>query len=69
MKKPNSLQIDILPDGTVRVETGAFEGAIHMTAARFLTWYQQELGGECEITQHGHEHTHTHNGTTIKHSH
>lgn len=61
----NSLEITILPDGRIKIETGNFAGAAHTSAERFLQTLIAELGstvdervslGHVHHTHHDHEH-------------
>jgi hypothetical protein len=73
MSKPNTLKVTILPDGTVKTETGAFAGASHATAEAMLRELASELGGETTRKRlphtHAHEHAHEHEHAGIKHKH
>jgi len=65
MSEKNDIEVTILPDGSVRVVTGKFDGAAHMSADAFVLWVQRELGGESRVQRghhhhHGHEHDHDH---------
>ena len=59
----------ILPDGTIKSETGQISGANHSNAEGFFELLKGRLGGE-EVREsrgqqnhdHGHSHTHEHEG-------
>ena len=40
----NAIDVTILPDGRVKVETGDMQGALHTSAGQFLQVLMQELG-------------------------
>ena len=76
----NDLDIEILPNGTVRVTTGAFAGAAHMAADAMVRELQREFGGDVKIVRgkthahghshdHDHDHEHTHEGHAHPHTH
>jgi hypothetical protein len=69
---PNTLDVVILPDGRIRIETGSFAGASHTSANAFLAALVKELGVSIErreplahthAHEHAHEHEHQHAGT------
>lgn len=60
---PNTLDVTILPDGRVRLETGSFAGAQHTSAEKYLQALLKELGVSVEqkvSTGHVHHHAHHH---------
>lgn len=76
----NALEIVILPDGRVRIETGSFAGAAHAQAEGFLAALLGELGVAVEersnvghthahAHEHAHEHGHGHHHLTAGHGH
>jgi len=61
----NSLELCFLPDGRIRIDTGDFSGAAHVTADKFLLELQRELGATLESRTplarnavHVHDHAH-----------
>ena len=58
-KTNNEINVTILEDGTVRIETGAFEGAKHAAAEALLRHIGSELG-ETRRTRKPHTHTRAH---------
>lgn len=58
----NDITVTILPDGTVRVETGSIDGPVHMAADKLLAWLADQLGGPTGEVRRlaGHVHTHGH---------
>lgn len=56
----NEFEFEILEDGMVKVTTGKFDAAVHMSADAFLAWSQKELGGEVKVAKGAHSHTHSH---------
>ena len=57
-----TIEVEILPDGTVKAETGDMGGATHKQADDFLALVQKMLGGPVEETKarQGHHHFHAH---------
>ena len=65
-KLPGTLDVVILPDNRIRVDTGSFAGATHTSAAMFLQALAKELGVTVESsTPLGHGHTHEHEADHI----
>lgn len=64
------IDVRVLADGTVRVETGDMSGVAHKSADDFLKLMATLLGGDVEIikAEHGHQHEHEH-GSTGHHHH
>lgn len=62
----DKMEITILEDGTIKVETGRISGANHMSAETFLAQTIKEAGGVHErksrpgAHHHHHEHGHGH---------
>jgi hypothetical protein len=62
----SELDITILEDGTVKIETGSVGGPEHMAAEKMLVWITEQLGGEAvreklvQSHHHHHEHNHSH---------
>ena len=56
----NDMDITILEDGTVRVQTGEVGGPEHLVAEKMLAWLAKELGGESTRVRRGHTHHHHH---------
>lgn len=51
---PDKIKISILPDGTIKVETGKISGANHLGAEQFLREMSKLAGGEVTIkSKHG----------------
>jgi len=71
----NEIEITVLPDGRVRIETGSIGGPEHMAAGKMLAWLEAELGGEVvherteKVHHHDpdHEHEHEHEHDLLKH--
>ena len=53
-------KVTILEDGTLRVETGEFGGAQHMTAEKFMQFLAEEMGGNVQRVRRNKAHTHAH---------
>ena len=58
--KDDTLIIDILEDGTIRVETDQISPANHLNADQFLKFLAELAGGEVVKTKNRHAHTHHH---------
>jgi hypothetical protein len=64
----DKIQVTILPDGTIKMETNKISGPNHLSAEKFVKAVNELAGGETTATrkvgamhQHVHnEHTHTH---------
>ena len=61
----DTLQVDILPDGTIKTTTDQVSGPNHQTAEQFLAMVAKLSGGETTRTKrkqahaHAHQHEHT----------
>lgn len=66
----NTLEITILPDGRIKIETGSFAGPSHASAEAAIPAIAQALGVTVADVKkrivHGHTHNHTHEHSTIK---
>jgi hypothetical protein len=64
----DEIKIEILEDGTIRVETDAVSPANHVNAEAFVKFLADLAGGKSTRTRrghhHGHGHTHTHEEET-----
>ena len=61
------MDISILEDGTIRIETDKVSGANHANAEQFFKLLAQNAGGESSRARKaGHTHTHTHEGAQVK---
>lgn len=68
----DTIEIEILPDGTIKVLTDGISQPNHLSADRFLAEMAKLTGGEVKIekrTGHAHTHSHTHGQKTVTHSH
>ncbi len=66
MPKDDTIQIEILPDGTIKCTTDKISAANHLSADKFMDFLARLMGGETTITRrtksvhvHAHEHTET----------
>jgi len=62
----DTLQIEILADGTIKTTTDPISPANHQSAEAFLQGVTKLAGGTMSRTKrhgHGHVHTHTHEHT------
>ncbi len=71
MEAVNEIRMKILADGTVSVNTDAFEEEVHQQAEELINETFELLGGERNVVEkkdkHGHTHTH-HHGHTHSHN-
>lgn len=73
MQNTDTMQIEVLPDGTIKTTTDGVSGANHANAEEFLRFVARMAGGESTRTRrtdvhaHTHSHTHTHDGVTHTH--
>ena len=62
--KDDVLNIEILPDGTIKLTTDAVSGANHKSADELLAFVAKLAGGERTVSKrkeaHGHAHEHGH---------
>lgn len=56
----SEIDITILEDGTVKIETGSVGGPEHMAAEKMLVWISEQLGGETTRVKLAHSHNHDH---------
>lgn len=58
----DTIAIEILPDGTIKVTTNTISPANHMSADQFLREIERLTGGETTKSKnrHGHIHAHIH---------
>ena len=71
MEAINQIRMKVLPDGTVSINTDAFEEEVHAQADELVNTTIKALGGEVKIIERknpDHQHFHTH-GNWISHSH
>ena len=54
------IEVNLLADGRVKIETGDMSGPIHSVADKFLDELQKLLGGPVEASKAKHAHSHTH---------
>jgi hypothetical protein len=59
--KTDSIKIEVLADGTLKVTTDKVSAANHMNADQFLKHMARLAGGETTITRNPHAHGHVHN--------
>lgn len=65
----DTIEIEILDDGTIKMLTGRISGANHMSAEAFVNSVATEAGGRQTRNRRGlHSHTHSH-GHNHEHSH
>jgi hypothetical protein len=62
MQAINEIRMKILKDGTVSIDTDAFEEEVHQQAEELIKETCEALGGERQVveTKRDHQHTHTH---------
>lgn len=56
----DTIQITVLKDGRVKVETDTISQDNHVSAERFLQMMEELLGGESETEEKRTHHEHTH---------
>lgn len=68
----NTLEITVLADGRIKIETGDFAGPTHASAEACIPAIAQALGVTIQdvkrriVHGHVHGHTHTHTHSTVK---
>ena len=60
----DSIQIEILPDGTVKVTTDGVSAPNHLSAEQFLRAMSRMLGGDVNKVKRPQVHQHTHHHVT-----
>ena len=62
MASDDTLDIEILKDGTVKVTTPKISAANHKSADEFIAFLARECGGavDKQKNRHGHVHAHSH---------
>lgn len=67
---PDTMQIEILEDGTISVSTDKISAQNHVSADEFLSQVEELAGGERVVTKKKNKfaHVHTHNHGVV-HSH
>lgn len=63
----DTMKFQILPDGTIKVETDQVSEANHMNAESFLQFLAEIAGGETTRTRKTETHSHTHTHVTEGH--
>jgi hypothetical protein len=56
----DKMEIEIMPDGMIKVSTDAVSAANHMSAEQFLREVARLTGGTTTRTRRGHSHGHAH---------
>jgi hypothetical protein len=57
------IDIEILPDGSIKVSTDKVSASNHMNAEKFLQFMAELAGGTTQRTRKAHAHTHSHKNT------
>lgn len=67
--KGDTIEVEILDDGTVKLTTGTVGAANHRSADELLSFLARELGGSVQREKRGrgHHHTHAHGKATHRH--
>ncbi len=60
----DQIQIEILPDGTVKVTTDSVSAPNHLSAEQFLREMSRMLGGDVSKVKRSQVHQHTHHHVT-----
>lgn len=67
----NEIEVEILPNGTVKILTGRFAGAVHASAEAMMRAIAEDLGGtttrERRAAHQHHDHDHDHADTSGGH--
>lgn len=67
----DTINVEILPDGTIKVETGVVSQANHLNGESFLREMAKLTGGEVTVRHkhgaHSHAHTHSHGNEAHQH--
>ena len=65
----NEIQIEILPDGRVKIITDDVSGPNHRAADELMKFLGTLLGGDVVVEKrpHAHAHQHAHTGASHKH--
>lgn len=61
----DSMEIEVLADGTVKVTTDPISPANHMSCEQFLAFMARNLGGEVTTTRRRESHRHVHRGVEV----
>lgn len=71
MKKPDAIEIEVLPDGTIKIMTDKISQANHVSAEKFLEEVARLTDGATarERRSVGHVHAHDHAHDHHHHSH
>ena len=64
--KEDTLEIEILADGTIKVTTDSISPANHLSADQFLKFLADMTGGETTKTKNRRGHTHHHEHEHVK---
>jgi len=56
----DKIDVEILDDGKVKVETGPISGPNHMNAEKMMRFLREELGPETSKVRKAHHHHHVH---------
>ncbi len=56
----NKMKITILKDGSIKVENGSFDPAVHMEAEALNAEIERLAGGDTTVESTGHDHAHGH---------
>ena len=54
------MQVEILKDGSIKVETDKVSSGNHMSAEAFIRFISEQAGGKTTRVAKGHRHTHEH---------
>jgi hypothetical protein len=66
MPNDDVLDLEILPDGTIRVTTPKISAANHKSADEFLALLAKECGGPVTRTKRAYGHVHQHDHEHLK---
>lgn len=66
MPQDDTLDLEVLSDGTIKVTTPHISAANHRSADEFMTFLARECGGEVTKTRRKQGHTHAHDHEHVK---
>ena len=67
MLKQDTMQIEILEDGTIKISTDKVSMPNHVNADQFLQHVARQIGGASDRVRKGAVHVHQHDGITHSH--
>jgi len=65
----DSIQFEVLEDGTISIKTDRISGTNHVSADELLAGLAEVMGGDCKVEKRKDVKTHAHAGQTHAHDH